>query len=133
VTKKFFLRDYFFLILVVIYELILLLVIGKIELWSTCGFLILYAIFIFAVVFIKSDDEQNEELQDVSRKASVFIDEVENLRKKGNKGSVAGSAGTNNKWENTRGLLRMNHKKKIDFDDVDDVDTSKKTKKKTAN
>jgi len=129
VTKKFFLRDYFFLILVVVYELVLLLVVGKIELWSTCGFLAIYAVFVIIVITTnKSEGGQNEELQDVSRKASVFIENVKQL------GSVAGNAGGNNKWENTRGLLRMNNRRKIDFDDVDEVDaTSKRVKRNKAN
>ena len=105
----------------VVYELVLLLVVGKIELWSTCGFLVIYAVFVIIVITTnKSEGGQNEELQDVSRKASIFIENVKHL------GSVAGSAGVNNKWENTRGLLRMNNRRKIDFDDVDEVDSSSK-------
>lgn len=61
VTPKFFLRDWFFLLAVVIYELVLLLFVGRVDLYSTLGFLGLYALFVTVVVWTnKSEQGKND-------------------------------------------------------------------------
>ena len=70
VTPKFFLRDYIFLLAVVLYELILLVFVGKVTIWTTLGFLLLYTIFVVTVIKTnKSEKGKNELIDDEMEKA----------------------------------------------------------------
>lgn len=64
VTPKFFLRDYIFLLAVVLYELILLVFVGRVTIWSTLGFLIIYAIFVVTVIKTNNSEKGKNELID---------------------------------------------------------------------
>ena len=57
VTPKFFLRDFGFLLLVVLYELALLLFVGHIDIWWSLGFLVLYAIFVTTVIITNNQEK----------------------------------------------------------------------------
>lgn len=83
VTPKFFLRDYFFLLAVVIYELILLCFVGYVNLWSTLGFLGLYAVFVLVVVWTnRSEKGHNNFIDDEASKADDFLKGVSEYKKK---------------------------------------------------
>lgn len=83
VTPKFFLRDYFFLLAVVIYELILLVFVGQVDIYSTLGFLLLYACFVAVVMWTnKSEKGHNEFIDDEASKANDLLMAASHYKKK---------------------------------------------------
>lgn len=82
VTPKFFLRDWGFLLLVVIYELVLLCFVGYVNIFSTIGFLALYAFFVGVVMWTnKSEKGHNELIDDEAHKAVILLNEASQYKK----------------------------------------------------
>ena len=92
VTPKFFLRDFFFLLAVVIYELVLLLFVGYINIFSTFGFLLIYAAFVIVVIKTnKSEKGNNEFIDDEASKADELLRAASVYKKKQTVGGAGGS------------------------------------------
>ena len=50
VTKRFFLRDIFFVYLIVLYVLYILTIKGSVDIWHAIGFFAIYFVFVIIVV-----------------------------------------------------------------------------------